>query len=141
MILQDIRNPLVFSAFKNDRGSASSGEYIRNFNGFLTNYGNSFSLTSGIFTSPRQGVFEFSTAIHHYTRKYSNTLVIEKSNSKVLEFEAYAEPNNSNGDTLSFSWIIDINQGETIRLKVGNNGKFEAYADSNWVFNGKFIRN
>ena len=68
-------------------------------------------------------------------------MIVEKSNGKVLEFHASAGNVDNNYDTLSFSWIIDINQGETIRLKVGGNGKFEAYADSNWMFNGKFIRN
>ena len=139
MILQDIRNPIVFSAYKSI-GEASSGEYLKDFNGFLTNDGNCFDLSSGIFTPSRPGVYEFSASIFHTLIGFYS-LIVEKSNGKVLEFHASAGNVDNNYDTLSFSWIIDINQGETIRLKVSNIGAFVAYADSNWVFNGKFIRN
>ena len=138
MILQDIPNPIVFSAFKNS-GAVSSGEYIRNFNGFLTNYGNSFSLKFGIFTSPRQGVFEFSATIHHITSG-SHHLIVEKSNHQVLEFFSHAEYEDSNDDPLSFSWIMELQQGDTVRLKV-TAGIFHAESYAYWMFNGKFIRN
>ena len=58
----------------------------------------------------------------------------------MLEFEAHAEPLDGNGDTLSFSWILDLQQGDTIRLKVGS-GQFLSGGNANWIFNGKFIRN
>ena len=60
----------------------------------------------------------------------------------MLEFRASDGDVDYNQDTLSFSWIIELYQGETVRLKVGNfDGKFDAFSDCNWVFNGKFIRN
>ena len=33
------------------------------YDGFLTNYGDHFSLSTGIFSAPREGIFEFFTAI------------------------------------------------------------------------------
>ena len=60
----------MFSAFKHkkhdDGDDFYTGDYINNYDGFNTNYGNSFSLASGIFTSPRKGVFEFSASIYHH---------------------------------------------------------------------------
>ena len=137
MILQDIPNPIVFSAFKNS-GRASEGEYIRNFNGFLTNYGNSFNLTSGIFTSPREGVFEFSAAIYHNTQG-ANDLIVEKSNINVLGF--HTTNNAGTADPLNFSWIMELQQGDTVIVKVTGPGSFSAYSNQNWIFNGKFLRN
>ena len=85
MILQDIPNPVVFSAFKHkkheDGDDFYTGDYINNYDGFNTNYGNSFSLASGIFTSPRKGVFEFSAAIYHH-HPGNNQLMVEKNNSE-----------------------------------------------------------
>ena len=138
MILQDIPNPIVFSAFKTD-GTYYKGDYLDNYDGFLANYGNSFSLESGIFTSPRKGIFEFSAATHHMD-KGESTLRIEKNNIKVLDFSTYTDTDNGNDDTLSFSWIMELQQGDTIRLKVTRGG-FRAASYFNWTFNGKFIRN
>lgn len=139
MILQDIPNPIVFSAFKTSNEYFYTGDYLNNYNGFLTNYGNSFNLTSGIFTSPRKGVFEFSAATYHGNQG-SDNLIVEKNNIQVLAFHANAETGNGNDDTLSFTWIMELQQGDTVRLKV-TKGTFRAASNANWTFNGKFIRN
>ena len=47
-----------------DAGTLSIGNYLTGFDGFLTNYGSCFDLVNGIFTPSRQGVYEFSAAIH-----------------------------------------------------------------------------
>ena len=141
MILQDISNPIVFSAFKTAGKRYYTGDYLDNYDGFLTNYGNSFSLESGIFTSPRQGIFEFSASVAHaYGVIGYNSLWIERNNMEfgILQFNSDAKTSGG-GDTLSFSWIMELQQGDTIRLKVSA-GEFEAYYEYNWTFNGKFIR-
>ena len=138
MILQDIPNPIVFSAFKTD-GTYYKGDYLDNYDGFLANYGNSFSLESGIFTSPRNGIFEFFADATKGDVGF-NSLVVEKNNIKILEFNSNQATVAGNDDTLSFSWIVELEQGDTIRLKVSN-GRFTAYSYYNWMFNGKFIRN
>ena len=89
MILQDISNPIVFSAFKTAGKRYYTGDYLDNYDGFLTNYGNSFSLESGIFTSPRQGIFEFSASVAHaYGVIGYNSLWIERNNMEfgILQF-------------------------------------------------------
>ena len=57
-------NPIVFSAYKNDGGFAI-GDYMGGYNIFLANYGNSFEPSSGTFTAPRAGYFEFFASTHH----------------------------------------------------------------------------
>ena len=63
--------------------------------------------------------------------------MVEKNNSEVLEFKSCGEC----GETLSFSWIMELNQGETVRLRVGEYGAFGSDTNFNCIFNGKFIRN
>ena len=94
----------------------------------------------GIFTSPREGVFEFSASTYHWTQG-SYKLSVEKNNIQILQFRSYSETEYGNTDTLSFSWIMEIQQGDTVRLKVADDGTFSAYTYANWTFNGKFIHN
>ena len=141
MFLQDVSDPIVFSAYRGTTyEGASSGNYLTGFDGFLTNYGSCFDLVNGIFTPSRQAaVYEFSAAIFHTSLGLS-TLIVEKQGTKVLEFHAGEGTVYYSQDTLSFSWIMELNQGETVRLRVGNSGKFDAYGNANWVFSGKYIR-
>ena len=67
-------------------------------------------------------------------------MIVEKQGTKVLEFHAGEGTVYYSQDTLSFSWIMELKQGETVRLRVGNSGKFDAYSNANWVFSGKYIR-
>ena len=83
-------NPVVFSALKNS-GTYKAGSYIDSYAGFLTDYGNAFDLSSGIFTAPRSGIFEFSTE-QYYNEDVDETLFviqIEKNNVKELAFSAF----------------------------------------------------
>ena len=118
---------------------ASSGNYLTGFDGFLTNYGSCFDLVNGIFTPSRQGVHEFSAAIFQYSLG-PNTLIIEKQGTKVLEFHGSYGTVDDIYDTLSFTWIMELKQGETVRLRVGDSGKFDSFSDAYWVFSGKYIR-
>merc|ERR1712150_37495 len=140
--IQDILNPIVFSAYKSSKSEASPGEYIKDFNGFLTNYGNCFDLASGIFTSPRPGVYEFAASVTHVNRGF-HFLIIEKNNSEVFRLGDgdTSAVDGDGGDTLSFSWIMDLKQGETVRLRVSEYGEFVSDTYDPWIFNGKFIRN
>ena len=119
-----------------------NGNYLTGFDGFLTNYGSCFDLVNGIFTPSRQGVFEFSAAIFQYSIPVvpNNNLIVEKQGTKVLEF--YGSYGNVDDiyNTLSFTWIMELKQGETVRLRVGDLGKFDSFSNANWVFSGKYIR-
>ena len=132
-------NPIVFSAVKT-LGSTSSGSYISSYTKFLTNHGNAFSLSTGIFTAPRSGVYEF----------YSSTLgandgahyiTVQKNNVDELRFrmELTDKGGHNNNNNLSFDWIMKLEQGDTVRLKV-TDGSFACRSSYACVFNGKYIR-
>ena len=67
-------------------------------------------------------------------------MIIEKQGTKVLEFHGSYGTVDDIYDTLSFTWIMELKQGETVRLRVGDSGTFDSFSDANWVFSGKYIR-
>ena len=126
-------NPIVFSAYKNS-GTISAGNYIGDYGKFLTNYGNSFDLASGIFTAPRGGSFEFFAATYQNYPSHANTIQVYKNDMAEVEFYS-----NSDSDTLSFNWIMVLQEGDTVRMKV-KQGAFACGSYYGCIFNGKFIR-
>ena len=129
-------NPVVFSAIK-VVGDYTAGQYIIGFGEYLANNGNSFDLATGTFVAPRAGVFEFSVALL-YANEIENKMSVEKNDQIELEFWAHM-PTHTDYDTLSFSWITELQQGDKIRLKV-TAGHFYCAASYVCIFNGKFIR-
>jgi len=135
--IQDMANPVVFSAIKVE-GDYTAGRYIIGFGEYLANNGNSFDLSTGTFVAPRAGVFEFSVAFLN-ANKNENRMSIEKNDNKELEFLAYTPGSSYDYDTLSFSWINELQQGDKIRLRV-TAGHFFCSTTYVCIFNGKFIR-
>ena len=106
---------------------------------FLTNRGGGFDLESGVFTAPRAGVYHFSFVALRLN-KNRHRMSVEKNNVKVLEFYGETtEDTYGDQDLLSFDFIIELQQGDTVRLKV-TSGAFYCRSDLECIFNGDFIR-
>ena len=58
-----MNNITVFSAYKDD-AVIPTGNYVSGYNKIFANYGNSFDTSSGIFTVPKSGYFEFFAATY-----------------------------------------------------------------------------
>lgn len=135
-------NPIIFSAIKQDEDYVpiTEGQSIHGFQRYLTNYGKSFDLMSGTFTAPRGGVFEFSATLLSapYNSPYNNIMAIEKNHDTDIKFRTtYGGDRDQN--IASFSWITELEKGDTIRLRVSK-GFFYCGTSYNCVFTGKFIR-
>lgn len=131
--------PIVFSAYKNSGSRAGAGSYLDDFDKFLTNQGNAFVLSDGIFTAQRTGTYEFSvSARDDFFREYS-TISVEKNGVDELEFSNYENSDRHySDDTLTFNWIMELKQKDIIRLKV-TAGSFFFGSNSGCIFNGKYI--
>ena len=128
--------PIVFSAYKNS-GRIEEGNYFDNFDKFLTNQGNAFVLSDGIFTAQRTGTYEFSVSARDDFFGGYSTISVEKNGVDELEFSNY-ETSSSAYDTLTFSWIMELKQKDIIRLKVID-GTFTCDSTYGCIFNGKYI--
>ena len=130
---------VIFSAYKNDSAYIETNGYFEELSGYLTNIGNNFELSNGTFTAPRKGIYEFSAAATGYDNSYSS-LTVQHNDADVVSF--WTGP-NSLSDTLSFNWILELQQGDTIRLR-NTRGTFYCYSavtNSNCIFSGKLINN
>ena len=63
---------------------------------------------------------------------------IEKNNANELTFCSYAREQNDNTGTLSFTWIMQLNQADTMRLKAIE--EIHCATSAKCIFSGKFIR-
>ena len=132
-----LQNVVVFSAFCKSGGYAG-GSYLYFLDVYVNN-GNTYDLSSGIFTAPKPGVYEFSASVNRWGDSVDWARVgIEKNNANELTFGAYARETNDNTGTLSFTWIMQLNQADTIRLKALQ--EIWCTSNANCVFSGKFIR-
>ena len=134
------RTPVIFSAYISPSSSKSfaNGTIIKPYDGFKTNIGNSFNLESGEFKTPIEGIYEFSCAISRSTEKGGNYIIVEKNGVKNMQF--IADSNSNELDTLSFSWFLELEKYDKIRLKVADNSpSFYASKTANAIFNGKYV--
>ena len=131
--------PVVFSAYANIDGKYFNKDtYVKGFDGFKVKYGNGFDLNTGIFTTPINGIYEFSFALYHYEKGYSQ-IQIEKNNAKELIFYSNSDSDDSNDDTMSATWYMKLFKNDKIQLKVLGH-TFYASSVANAAFNGKYLR-
>ena len=64
--------PIIFSAYINSHQGFDTGQYISKFNGFQTNFGDSFTLSNGTFRAPRNGIYEFSASAYHQEKSFNS---------------------------------------------------------------------
>ena len=130
-------DPIVFSAYKTSGGSVTVGNYLDNFDKFLTNQGNAFVLSDGIFTAQRTGTYEFSVSAFRAIAGYSR-ISVEQNGVDELTFLTWEKSGDYSDDTLTFNWIMELKQKDIIRIKV-TSGKFICESSSGCIFNGKYI--
>ena len=130
--------PIIFSAYNSHQGF-NTRQYISKFNGFQTNFGDSFTLSNGTFRAPRNGIYEFSASAYHQDTN-ENRLTVVKNDEQVLKFlDWYRDGNSGDWDwTLSFNWIMELKKGDQVRLQV-DDGYFVCEKNFNCIFNGKYI--
>ena len=87
-------------------------------------------LSTGIFTAPLDGFYEFSFV--SYRKENINSQITVEKNGHV-EFSSHRKRIIHN-DTDGFIWIMNLKMGDRIRLKINN-----FYDGSFKIFNGKLI--
>ena len=110
----------------------TAGQYITGFKEFLINIGDSFTLTDGIFTAPRNGNYEFSASLYHYYDGL-NVLAVVRNSEQVVKFQ------NSQYATLTFNWIMKLQRGDKIQLQVVAGYLYCDNVNANCIFNGKIL--
>ena len=110
-------------------GKLSKHCYI-NFTNFWMDEEHAFNLSTGIFTAPLDGFYEFSF-VSYLKENIKSQITVEKNGH--VEFSSYRKKIIHN-DTDGLNWIMNLKMGDRIRLKIDN-----FYDGSFRIFNGKLI--
>ena len=123
---------IMFSAYS-DSGTIEEGNFIH-FDHSLINNGDHFSLSRGEFVAPVDGMYEFSFSAHSESKKYAD-IEVTKNGEKVFRWYTKNEDNRS---ILSPTFMIKLNAGDKIRLKVADDS---VYTDDTLyrTFSGKLL--
>ena len=128
--------PMIFTAYSNS-GCITNGNYI-DFTNFLTNFGvgDQFTLKTGTFNSSKNGIYEFSFSGYHEFN--GNTGIIVEKNGEPILSSLGSFNLKEHGLTSGFGWQVQLNVGDTIRLKVSQ-GKIYGGSFFHRIFNGKLL--
>ena len=100
------------------------------FSESLINNGNHFSLSRGEFVTPFEGKYEFSFSAHCNNKKFVD-IEVTKNGEKVFRWYTKDDVNRS---ILSPTFILQLNAGDRIRLKVaddsviGNSSQYRTFS-------------
>ena len=108
------------------------GQYITGFAEFLINIGDSFTLSDGIFTAPRNGIYEFSASLYG-SGHGASVLAVVRNSEQVVKFQ------DTQYATLTFNWIMKLQRGDKIQLQVVYGTFYCDNGNANCIFNGKII--
>ena len=114
--------------------SFGAGQYITGFAEFLINIGDSFTLSDGIFTAPRNGIYEFSASL--YGNDGASVLTVVRNSEQVVKFQ---DALLDNYDLVTFNWIMKLQRGDKIQLQVVAGQFYCDNENANCIFNGKII--
>ena len=112
---QDVIEPEVaFSVYLNHFDHLNANDIIK-LDRAITNYGNGYSLTTGIFTAPRNGVYFFTFTIHVHHRETSVALV-KNGQSQVVSVVSSDDDFRNHSSTNSV--VVYLAIGDRVWLKV-----------------------
>ena len=131
----DITSTIAFSGIRNLDSTISTGNYI-SYNTATINTNGVLDLSSGLFTVPRDGhgQYAFSFVCSGRRSKYLVISVQKNGDSKFLIADADVE--NIEGANVSYYWLEDLQDGDTIRLQVLSGDDLHSNPNNHVIFSG-----
>ncbi len=103
------------------------------FDEVLTNYGNAYDSSTGLFTSPMHGLYEFNLFFMKTTS--SDQININLQHNGIIMCKALADDGDYH--LSGCSAVIELNVGDTVAVKCANAGT--AYGDRYSGLNGHLV--
>merc|ERR1712062_966668 len=128
-------------ALTNDsRRLQTSVQELENIQSKKTNVGNAMDPNTGVFKSPFDATYFFTLTGPSPTHLSSETAYIRfvKNGVETSDF-IYHNKGGKNHQTLSFQWMLELNTGDELKLKVMDN--YDLYASSEYtvIFTGQLV--
>ena len=109
------------------------------FQNFHVNIGNTFDLSTGTFTAPVSGIYEFTFSGNTDSSVNCRIKVYKNENEDFHSFYDSGGLNNiSQYANLGSTWIVLLDAGDTIKLKV-DGGKLYSDSAANRILTGKLL--
>ena len=108
------------------------------FKRFHVDSGNTFDLSTGTFTAPVSGVYEFSFTGNTASDNSCLIQIYKNGSNKLHSFYTRGGLNSEPYANLASSWIVSLDAGDTIRLKVYS-GTLYSDSSTNRILTGKLL--
>ena len=135
-------NDVIFSvirkAVQDEYNNVQAGDIVT-FNEVIANIGNGMNPETGVFQVPVSGLYEFSISAETNIDNSVTTIEVYKNN--VYQFRI-TDLNRSNGkhfNNIAYSWILDLIQGETVKLRMSKDNGLVVKQDVFVWFNGQLL--
>ncbi|CAG2197042.1 C1QL [Mytilus edulis] len=130
---KNVDKPAFFAFLKND--VTSSGTQVIKFHNVNINKGNYYNPTTGIFTAPRQGIYQISCTIVGYGTGVFQYQITLNGKSFTLGNTSTGGSWNSQTSTV----LMDLKQGDRVYVE-SRGGSQKVHANSNSYFSGYLLQ-
>ena len=125
---------IIFSVFRESGNDINEGSYIT-FDTIVENTGNHIDISTGIFTCPYDGLYQFSFSALSGEHGYTSVEVLING-EREFEIHTYEEGNAS---LLSYTWIFRLAQGDEVQLYIMD-GAIRVNYPYRATFSGQLIK-
>ena len=134
--VEPFRDPgrIIFSVFRETGEFINQGSYIT-FDTIVENTGNHIDISTGIFTCPYDGLYQFSFSALSGEHGYTSVEVLING-EREFEIHTYEEGNAS---LLSYTWIFRLAQGDEVQLYIMD-GAIRVNYPYRATFSGQLIK-
>ena len=120
-------------------GTITQSNFITFDKKCLVNVGEAFNHSIGLFTSPKNGIYNFSFSGNNYYPDRASIQVIKNENVELLEFQTTKIPYFDNHFfDFGFDWQLELKSGDNVKLRV-KFGTITSYEYAYIIFKGKLI--
>jgi hypothetical protein len=112
---------------------------IQKFQNTILNRGNHYSSTTGIFTAPVAGAYQFNWHILSATAEGYHYGYLAKNGNTVVYAQVYTASGIPNGETAGGSAIVELAQGDSVGYYHTGGSYTDAHASIYSVFSGHLI--
>ena len=124
---------IYFAVYRSSSSDAYFNGYVT-YNNEVENVGNHLALSTGIFTSPVRGTFQFTFSGTGFTSGRDDVGVYVNG---YKHFIIYSDNNQYDG--VNHSWFLSLNQNDQVRLKM-ERGQLMLRSDVRFTFIGNLIK-
>ena len=101
------------------------------FDTVIANIGGSIDASSGTFTTQRKGLYFFTFYAVSKSSGSRTHIVVRKNKDQIFRIEDTST--SSDQSNIASSWMLQLNQGDTIDLRLTNENGLHGCVEEDWI--------